>query len=261
MTNPTNDPDTTLAAWFDEGPVELPESIRRSIATTVRATTQQRRGSGQPWRFPMNGSSRFAIVAATVVVVAVGGWYLLGPQGGAVGDQAGSPSPTVSASAPVSASPAPSPVTFTSPYYGYTVTLPAGWSATPATAVWDGKGAPGSENPVVDKFFGPGMKTVHAFAGPTSSDLTTYGNDVIAWISQFHPECVQEPESVGSTTVGSDQATFITWNCGILINLVVGLHGDEGYQFLFRDPGLHKASDTTDRALFESMLDTVSFAP
>src|SRR4026207_213334 len=122
MTNRTHDPDTTLAAWFEEGPTELPESIRRSIATTVRTTTQERRGFGQPWRFPMNGWARnaapaagpvaraggrggvgqpwrfpmngwarYAVLAAAVVVLAVGGWYLLGPQRG-VGGAGGSPS-------------------------------------------------------------------------------------------------------------------------------------------------------------------------
>ena len=132
MTNRTHDPDTQLAAWFEEGPTELPESIRRSIATTVRTTTQRRRGFDQPWRFPMSGWARYAALAATVVVMAVGGWYLLGSPRG-VGGPAGSPSPTVTESASVSPSPVASPVTFTSPSYGYTVTLPAGWSATAAT--------------------------------------------------------------------------------------------------------------------------------
>ena len=260
MTNRTHDSDTTLAAWFEEGPTELPESIRRSIATTVRTTTQERRGFGQPWRFPMNGWARYAVLAAAVVVLAVGGWYLLGPQRG-VGGAGGSPSPSVTESAAVSASPTASPVTFTSPLYGYTVTLPAGWSATPATKVWDGQGAPGSEDPAVDKFHGARLTTVHALVAPTSLDLSAYGDDVIARVAQLHAECPPTPESVESTTVGSDPAMFIAWNCGILVNLVVGLHGDEGYQFVFRDPSLHEATDATDRSTFESMLDTVSFGP
>ena len=262
MTNRTNDPDMTLAAWFEEGPTELPESIRRSIATTVRTTTQQRRGLGQPWRFPMNGWARYAVLAAAIAVIAVGGWYLLGTPRGA-GGPAGSPtpSPTVTESASVSASPTASPVTFTSPFYGYTVRLPAGWSATPATKAWDGKGAPGSEDPVVDKFQGPGLKTVHVFAAPISLDLAAYRDDVIARNAQLHGECPPQPDSLKSTSVGSDPATFIAWNCGILINFVVGLHGDQGFQFLFRDPDLQQASDATDRSTFESILDTVSFGP
>ena len=208
----------------------------------------------------MNGWARYAVLAAAVAVFAVGGWYLLGPPRSA-GGPAGSPSPTVTASASVSASPTASPVIFTSPLYGYKVTLLAGWSATPATKIWDGKGAPGSEDPSVDKFQGPGLKTLHAFAAPTSMDLAAYSDDVIARNARVHAECPPRPESVESTSVGSDPATFIAWNCGILINFVVGLHGHEGFQFLFRDPDLHQAKDATDRSTFESMLDTVSFGP
>jgi hypothetical protein len=121
------------------------------------------------------------------------------------------------------------------------------------------KGAPGSEDPAVDKFHGARLTTVHALVAPTSLDLSAYGDDVIARVAQLHAECPPTPESVESTTVGSDPAMFIAWNCGILVNLVVGLHGDEGYQFVFRDPSLHE--DATDRSTFESMLDTVSFGP
>ena len=44
---------------------------------------------------------------------------------------------------------AASTTTFTSPFYGYAVTLAAGWSATPATVTWDGKGAAGSDEQTV----------------------------------------------------------------------------------------------------------------
>ena len=109
MTNRTQDPDKTLAAWFEEGPTVLPESTRRSIATTVRTTTQERRGFGQPWRFPMNGWARYAVLAAAVAVIAVGGWYLLGSPHSA-GGRAGSPSATVPASVSAPSRPSASPV-------------------------------------------------------------------------------------------------------------------------------------------------------
>ena len=140
----------------------------------------------------MSGWARYAALAATVVVMAVGGWYLLGSPRG-VGGPAGSPSPTVTESASVSPSPVASPVTFTSPSYGYTVTLPAGWSATAATKVWDGKGAPGSEDPAVDKFHGVGSKTVHALVAPTSLDLSAYGDEVIARLRSFTPSARRRP--------------------------------------------------------------------
>jgi hypothetical protein len=101
MNTSSRDPDTTLAAWLDEGPTELPESVRRSIATATQTTTQRRRGLGLPWRFfTMNGYARLAFVAATVMVVAVGGLYLIGltkPPG--VGGPPGSPTPLPTAPA------------------------------------------------------------------------------------------------------------------------------------------------------------------
>jgi hypothetical protein len=46
---------------------------------------------------------------------------------------------------------------FTSRHYGYTEALPAGWlPAAQATQQWDGTGAPGDQDSVVDLFQGPG---------------------------------------------------------------------------------------------------------
>ena len=165
-----------------------------------------------------------------------------------------------SASASTSASPAASTTTFTSPFYGYTVTLPAGWTATPATVKWDGKGAPGSDDPAVDKFQSDGQASVHAFAAPISIDLAGYAADVMARNAQFHGDtCPPKPDSVAQTTVGTDPGTFIAWNCGILINLALGRHADTGYEFVFRDPSVHQATDAADRATFDAMLKSVTF--
>src|SRR4026209_446962 len=38
------------------------------------------------------------------------------------------------------------------------------------------KGAPGSEDPAVDKFHGARLTTVHALVAPTSLDLSAYGD-------------------------------------------------------------------------------------
>jgi hypothetical protein len=153
MNNSMRDPDTTLAAWLDEGPVELPDSIRRSIATSVRTTTQRRRGFGPLWRFPMNGFARFALAAATVVVVAAGGLYLLGPgQQESVGGPAGSPTP----------SPSASPAT---PLAG-TVTL------TDTGCTWEGN--PGS-------LAMPSMLTIEL-----RNDTDDYANFDLHWIKAGH---------------------------------------------------------------------------
>jgi len=171
-----------------------------------------------------------------------------------------SASTAASPSTNASASSSGSATTFTSPFYGYTVTLPAGWSATPATVKWDGKGAPGNDDPAVDKFQGPGSASVHAFAAPMSLDLAGYGEDVVARNAQFHGDtCPPKPDTTEQATVGSEPGAFIAWNCGILINLAVTLHNGTGYEFVFRDPGVHQATDATDRATFDKILGSVSF--
>jgi hypothetical protein len=105
----SRDPDTILAAWLEDGPDALPESTRRAIVVTTRTIRQARRSTWVPWRSSnMNGMTRLALVAATVVVAAVGGLYLLGPTrpSGSVGGPA-SPTPTIAASASPLASVAP----------------------------------------------------------------------------------------------------------------------------------------------------------
>jgi hypothetical protein len=125
---------------------------------------------------------------------------------------------------------------------------------------WDGKGAPGSTDPAVDEFTGTGPASVFAFAAPVSLDLTGYSTDVIARNVKFHGDtCPPKPEGTEDTTVGSEPGAFIAWNCGILINIALTAHRGTGYEFVFRDPGVHQATDPTDRATFDSILSSVSF--
>jgi hypothetical protein len=90
------DPNAVIAAWLDEGPTELPDQHRRAIVTAIRTIPQRRQGLGLPWRFPtMNGYTRFALVAAAVAVVALGGIYLFNPgPPGSLGGPGPAPTPT-----------------------------------------------------------------------------------------------------------------------------------------------------------------------
>ena len=54
---------------------------------------------------------------------------------------AATPAPATSAPS-TAASPAAGPTSFTSAIYGYSLTVPAGWKVIPASAAWDGSGAP-----------------------------------------------------------------------------------------------------------------------
>lgn len=87
------DPDVVLAAWIDEGPVDLPEEQRRAIVNATNVLTQRRGGIAVPWRDAlMTGTTRTALAAVAVIVVAIGGLVLLGP--GLSGGSGGPPSPT-----------------------------------------------------------------------------------------------------------------------------------------------------------------------
>ena len=126
------DPNAVIAAWLDEGPIELPDPNRRAIETAIRTMSQRRRGFGLPWRFStMNGPTRLAIMAATVVVVALGGIYLVNP--GSEGS-IGGPGPSVAPSATPSPTAAPTPTPI--PANAGTITL------TDTACTWDGNPSP-----------------------------------------------------------------------------------------------------------------------
>jgi hypothetical protein len=105
--NVQRDPDEILAAWLDDGPLELPSGTRRAIVTALSTTPQARRGPFAPGRFQMIPFARFAAIA-TVVVVALGtAIVVLRPAPSTVsGPTASAPTPSTAASP--SASPAQS---------------------------------------------------------------------------------------------------------------------------------------------------------
>jgi hypothetical protein len=96
--------DTTLGAWLDEGPMDLPDVTRRAILTSLPVTHQARRGLLAPGRFfAMPTLSRAVALVAILVVAAGGAALLLGRLGqpdvaAPVATPTASPSPTPSAS-------------------------------------------------------------------------------------------------------------------------------------------------------------------
>ena len=75
------DPNAIIAAWIDDGPTDLPGTTRRAITTSL-PITQQRRGSGLPWRLPQMSTSLRLILLATALVLVAGGVYLFSGGGG-----------------------------------------------------------------------------------------------------------------------------------------------------------------------------------
>lgn len=158
--------------------------------------------------------------------------------------------------------PAPTPAlptAFVSPLYGYGITIPAGWQVVPATVAWDGTSAPGHEEPVNDRFEPSGSASFWAYGGPWSGSLAAFVQNRIAANARDHGDtCPAKPEVQESITVAGEPAVFIAWNCGILINTVVLVHGGVALNFAARDPGVHAATDPADRAVLDQLLATLT---
>lgn len=65
-------------SWLEEGPTRAPDRPVEAALAQIQ-TTRQERDLRIPWRFPtMNDATRIALIAATAVVVAIGGLYVVG---------------------------------------------------------------------------------------------------------------------------------------------------------------------------------------
>jgi hypothetical protein len=141
------------------------------------------------------------------------------------------------------------------------VTLPKGWTAFQASAQWDGKGSPGSEDVVADQFIGLTAADVWAFAAPTTKSLGEYGRATITGTLEDHGgDCPARPAAQHPIQIGGHPGMLLEWDCGLLINQAVAVHNGVGYFFGLRDPSVHAASDARDRKLFLRLLDSIQFA-
>jgi hypothetical protein len=243
--NATRDSDAILNAWLDEGPTDLPDATRRAILTSLPTTPQARRGGLAPW-IHMTRFARAAVVVL-VAVVAIGWLVLLARPKGDVGG----PGPSPSAS--------PTPSVFRSPLYGYSIELPTGWSATPATTRWDGESQP-SLGPNVDQLAGPHL-IVLGYAGPFSGDLTAFVQDRIAANARDHSDtCPSNALQLNQpTTIGGQAGVLLGWNCGARIDQAITLQDGFGYAFTIRDAAFSPTLDPTDFASVQSTLDSLIF--
>jgi hypothetical protein len=237
------DPDVLLAAYFAEPMPELPDRVLDAVRHDI-GRTRQRLVLG-PWREPDGRVlSRALLLAAAILLVvtlSILTVAVLGPGGG----------PT--------ASPGPPPNVFRSPLYGYSVAVPAGWSAVSATTRWDGQSAP-SQGPNVDQISGVHLIAL-GIAGPFSGDLTAYVQDRIAATARDHadtcpPNALQSNRPI---SIGGQPGVLLTFNCGALIDQAITVHGGVGYDFTLRDLAFAGTLDPTDLASFRSMLDSLVF--
>lgn len=97
------DPETIVAAWLDEGPLELPEGTRRAIITSLPTIHQARHRTLLPWlRRPAFGPSLLG-VAAVLATIAIAGIVAF------AGLSHPTPSPTPLSSGRITAGPTAAP--------------------------------------------------------------------------------------------------------------------------------------------------------
>jgi len=162
-------------------------------------------------------------------------------------------SPALAASTPAAAR------TVTSRHYGYTEALPAGWRlVTQATQQWDGKGAPGYEDSVVDLFAGPGGVQAWALAAPTKESLAAYTTATIRAARAAHPS--SPPQSNRAITIGGAPARLLTViapaGSGFLVEIAVTVHHGTAFVFASLNPS---GTTPTDRPAFRKFLASITF--
>lgn len=242
--------DQRLNDWLDEGPQVAPHDLLHAVLEEVPAVRQERRRLFVGWwRILMLTSARLGVAAIAVAVVAA---VVIATR----------PAPSVGTGPTPTPTPIASPSTFTSRLYGYSISVPPGWTATWSVNRWDGGGAPDIQDLVNDNFVSPGTAAMIVAAAPTSKDLATYTADGIAVTYAIHKDTcpgAQHPDSVESITIGGEPGELESINCGILINVAYTVHAGQGYRFTFRDPAVQAATDPADKATFLAMLASVQF--
>src|SRR5262249_47775037 len=176
-------------------------------------------------------------------------------------------SATTGPSAPPAQSPAATASTsaaariFTSRHYGYTEAPPAGWTGGQATQRWNGTGAPGDEDSVVDLFLGPGGLKAWAIATPTTENLAAYTRTTVRAGAAAHP-CPATPQADQAITISGAPARLLSMQCppgsGFLVELAVTIHDGTAFVFASQNPS-GTGSQSADRAAFRKFLASIRF--
>jgi hypothetical protein len=190
---------------------------------------------------------RRRVVEAVAAAVAVAVIAVIIPVGtGALGRVTGRPNSGYAAARIV-----------TSRHYGYTETLPPGWRLiTQATQQWDGKGAPGYEDPSVDFFLGPRGVEAWALAAPTNKNLAAYTSATIRASRAAHP--CSPPQTSQAITIGGAPARLLTMQCpahsGFLVEIAVTVRRGTAFVFASQHPPGTPVHKPADRAAFRKFL-------
>jgi hypothetical protein len=147
----------------------------------------------------------------------------------------------------------------TSRHYGYSEALPAGWRlVTQAKQQWNGKGAPGDGDSVVDLFKGPGGVEAWVYAAPTKKNLAAYAITTARVAAAVH-SCPKLPQTNRAITIGGAPARLLDTQCparsGFLVELAVTIHHGVGFVIGSQNPtGMTPTDQPADRAAFRKFL-------
>jgi hypothetical protein len=193
------------------------------------------------------------VLAASLIVLAL----LAGCASSAT---TGPSSPPVQSPAATASTPAPAHI-FTSRHYGYTEALPAGWTGGQATQQWNGTGAPGDEDSVVDLFHGPSGVEAWTIAAPTKENLAAYTAMTTRAAAAAHP-CPATPQTDQAITISGAPAQLLGMQCppgsGFLVELAVTIHDGTAFVFASQNPS-GTGSQSADRAAFRTFLASIRF--
>ena len=171
------------------------------------------------------------------------------------------PSAPPAQSQAATASPPAAAHIFTSRHYRYTEALPAGWTGGQATQQWNGTGAPGNDDSVVDLFHGPGDLEAWAIAAPTKENLAAYTTTTTRAAAAAHP-CPATPQTDQAITISGAPAQLLSMQCppgsGFLVETAVTIHDGTAFVFASQNPS-GTGSQSADRAAFRTFLASIRF--
>jgi hypothetical protein len=188
--------DARIADWLEDDPLAAPDQAL-DVVLAAFPSIKQRRAWRVPWRFPeMSSLSKLVAALATVVIVAVGGVYLLAPRPSTPGGPAPTPSPSPAPTATPSLSATLSPsnelintsnwIEYTSDRYGFDIGYPSDWVATPSDRDWTFAEVANHLSDAHEVFRSPGATIrVSAWVAPWDPGTTLDDVDIPAWVEAY----------------------------------------------------------------------------
>jgi hypothetical protein len=140
---------------------------------------------------------------------------------------------------------------FTSRLYGYTLAVPANWTAQPGQG-WGVTGAPR----VVDVFRGLPNVAAWAFALPRPASPAGYATAITRTAAQL--PCPAAPRTRQAVTIGGVPAVLIGMRCpsrgGVLMLTAATTRGQSTLVLMFEDSSGIASIERADRAAFRELL-------